>query len=280
MVQEHADVPLIGSVAPPALHVMTFNIRRRMNGLAWRRADRWRHRAPAVRALLRQEQPTIAGLQEVMPDQADTVLVSLGRRYRFVGRGHGRRGTGEACPLFYDAERLELLDWEQTALSEYPHEAGSRSWGNMIPRIAVTARFRDRATGGRFAAVNTHLDPFSARSRVRSADALKAIIGSAPTVLTGDLNAGAGSRTLREMLDGGLRDAWSVAEHRATASVGTFANYRTPRPDRARIDWILVTRDVMVQQAAINARLFAGVWASDHLPVQAVLTLPDEQEQR
>ena len=266
MIDEHAGLPLIGPVAPPALHIMTFNIRRRMDGLAWRRADRWRHRAPAVRARLRLEQPTVAGLQEVMPDQADSVLVSLGRRYRFVGRGHGRRGTGEGCPLFYDAERLELLHWEQTALSEYPHEAGSRTWGNPIPRIAVAARFRDRATGGRFTAVNTHLDPFSPRSRLRSADALKAVIDS-------------GSRTLRDMLDGGLRDAWSIAEHRVTASVGTFANYRTPRPDRARIDWILVTPGVAVQRAAINTRLFAGVWPSDHLPVQAVLSVPDEPEQ-
>jgi endonuclease/exonuclease/phosphatase family metal-dependent hydrolase len=61
--------------------------------------------------------------------------------------------------------------------------------------------------------------------------------------------------------------------------VGTFANYRTPRPDRARIDWILVTPGVAVQRAAINTRLFAGVWPSDHLPVQAVLSIPDEPDQ-
>lgn len=277
--RDDPTAPLIGPIPAPALHVMTFNIRRRMTGLAWRRADRWRHRAPAVRALLREEQPTIAGMQEVMPDQADAVVSALGPRYRFVGRGHGPRGTGEGCPLFYDAERLELLHWEQTALSEYPHEAGSRTWGNVIPRIAVTARFRDRATSLRFTAVNTHLDPFSPRSRVRSADALKAIAGSGPTVVTGDLNAGPGSRTLREMLDGGLQDAWSVAEQQVTASVGTFVNYRTPRPDRARIDWILVTPGVTVQRAAINVRLFEGVWPSDHLPVQAVLSLPGERRQ-
>ncbi|MBW9111593.1 endonuclease/exonuclease/phosphatase family protein [Microbacterium trichothecenolyticum] len=277
MIDELAGAPLIGPVEPPALHVMTFNIRRRMTGLAWRRADRWRHRTPAVRALLGQEQPTIAGMQEVLPDQADAALAALGRRYRFIGRGHGRRGTGEGCPLFYDAERLDLLEWEQTALSEYSHEPGSRTWGNLIPRIAVTARFRDRATGRRFAVVNTHLDPFSPRSRLRSADALKAIIGSGPAVLTGDLNAGPGSRTLREMLDGGLCDAWAVAEQRVTASVGTFVNYRAPRPDRARIDWILVTPGIEVERAAINTRVFGGVWPSDHVPVQAVVTLPDDR---
>ncbi|WP_203582108.1 endonuclease/exonuclease/phosphatase family protein [Microbacterium hibisci] len=274
MADDPAGGPLIGPVPAPALHVMSFNIRRRMTGLSWRRADRWRHRAPAVRALLQQEQPTILGTQETMPDQARAVLAALGGRYRFVGRGHGRDGRGEGCPLFFDDERLELEDWEQTALSNHPCKSGSRTWGNFIPRIAVTARFRDRVTGDSFIAVNTHLDPFSPRSRVRSADALKTMVGSGPAVLTGDLNAGAGSRTLRELLDDGLRDSWAVAEQRVTASVGTFVNYRAPRPDRARIDWILVTPGVAVERAAINARVFGGVWPSDHLPVHAVIALP------
>jgi len=274
MLGERSSVPLVGPVEPPALHIMTLNIRRHSNGVTWRRADPWRHRAPAVRALLRQEQPTVVGLQEAMPDQADAVRAALGAAYRFVGRGHGRRGSGEGCPIFFDAERLELVDWDQAALSDHPREAGSRSWGNLIPRIAVTARFRDRRTGTAFTVVNTHLDPFSPRSRVRSVDALRAMVGHGPSILTGDLNAGEGSRTLRALLDdGGLQDAWTAAARRLTASVGTFAGYRAPRPSRPRIDWIVVTPDVRVASAGINDFRKDGVWPSDHLPVQAVVTV-------
>ena len=272
-------VPVVGPVEPPALHVMTFNIRRRMSGHTWRRADRWRHRAPAVRALLESEQPTILGMQEVMPDQAAAVLGALGTRYRFVGRGHGPRGAGEGCPVFFDADRLELLDWEQSALSDHPHAAGSRSWGNLIPRIVVTARFLDRRTGVALTALNTHLDPFSPRSRVRSVDVLRAMAGRGPSILTGDLNAGETSRTLRALLDdGGLQDAWTAAARRVTASVGTFAHYRPPRPARPRIDWIVVTPDVRVERAAINTFRHRGVWPSDHLPVQAVVSVPARQD--
>ncbi|MDQ7879722.1 endonuclease/exonuclease/phosphatase family protein [Microbacterium sp. QXD-8] len=275
MLEELSGRPLVGPVEPPALHIMTFNIRRRMNGVTWRRADRWRHRATAVRALLQRERPTFVGVQEAMPDQADAVLAALGSAYRFVGRGHGRRGSGEGCPIFFDAERLELLDWDQTALSDHPREAGSRSWGNLIPRIAVTARFRDRRTGSAFTVLNTHLDPFSPRSRVRSVDALRTLVGRGPGILTGDLNAGEGSRTLRALLDdGGLQDAWTAAARRLTAPVGTFAGYRRPRPSRARIDWIVVTPEVKVASAGINTFRHAGVWPSDHLPVQAVMTIP------
>jgi endonuclease/exonuclease/phosphatase family metal-dependent hydrolase len=270
-------VPLIGAVDPPGLHVMTFNIRRRMDGLAWRRADRWRHRVPAVRALLASEQPTLLGVQEAMPDQADDVLAALGRRYRFVGHGRGARRTGEGCPLYFDTERLELLEWEQTALSDHPHRAGSRSWGNLIPRVAVTARFRDRSTDSTFVALNTHLDPFSPHSRLRAVDTLRALVGGGPAILTGDLNAGEASRTLRELLsDGSLTDAWAMAARRVGASVGTFPNYRPPRAGAHRIDWIIVTRDVGVECAGINARRFDGSWPSDHLPVQAVVRVDDE----
>jgi endonuclease/exonuclease/phosphatase family metal-dependent hydrolase len=270
-------VPLIGPVDPPALHVMTFNIRRRMDGLAWRRADRWRHRLAAVRALLASEQPALLGVQEAMPDQAADVLAALGSRYRGVGHGRGARRTGEACPLYFDTERLELLEWEQTALSEHPHHPGSRSWGNPIPRIVVAARLQDRASGASFLALNTHLDPFSPRSRVRSVDALRSFMRPGTAVLTGDLNAGPESRTLRALLaDGSLKDAWADADRRVGPSVGTFANYRAPRAAAPRIDWIVVTPDIAVERAGINARRFDGSWPSDHLPVHAVVRLTGE----
>ena len=62
-----------------------------------------------------------------------------------------------------------------------------------------------------------------------------------------------------------------------TASVGTFAAYREPRAERARIDWILVTAGVDVERAAINTFRLRGVWPSDHLPVQAVITINGER---
>ena len=63
---------LIGVATAPALHVMTFNVRRRLP-LSIRRADRWTGRRRAVDALLTLEQPTVLGVQEAMPGQADAV---------------------------------------------------------------------------------------------------------------------------------------------------------------------------------------------------------------
>ncbi len=200
------------------------------------------------------------------------VLAALGPGHRFVGHGRGRQRTGEGCPIVYDSRRLELIEWRQHALSEHPDQDGSRSWGNVIPRIAVAARFRDVATGSRLGVLNTHLDPFSGRSRIRSVAYVRALVGDDPTIVTGDLNAGDRSRTVGALLaDDLLVDTWTNGGHRLTAAVGTFGGYRMPRPEGSRLDRILVSEGLTVDRVAINARRIDGDWPSDHLPVQAVV---------
>ncbi|MEH0110902.1 endonuclease/exonuclease/phosphatase family protein [Tersicoccus sp. MR15.9] len=268
---------LIGPPARPDVHVMTLNVRRRIR-MTPRRADRWANRRPAVQALVRAERPTVLGVQEAMPDQADALHEALGERYGRVGHGRNADGGGEGCPLFYDAGRLELVGWEQAALSDTPDVPGSTSWGNMVPRIMVLAQLRDRATGALFLAVNTHFDHLSRRSRVRSAEAVRKTVAGhgLPAIVTGDLNAGQRSPSVQTLLaDDALEDAWSAADLRITPPWGTFANYRQPRAGGRRIDWIVTTPDIDVRRAGMNARRPDGVWPTDHLPVQAIVRLPD-----
>lgn len=273
---------LLGPAAPPYLHVMTFNVRRRMNGLTWPPADRWSARRPRVEALLRHERPTILGTQEVLPDQATAIREALGASYRFAGHGRRPGPRGEACPVFYDDARLELRDWRQSALSDRPDEAGSTSWGNVIPRVFVQATFRDRMTSREVTVVNTHLDVFSARARLRAAGELQRLVAaeSLPVIVIGDLNAGPDSAPWRALLsDGALTDAWTAAEALLSPGWATFGGYRAPRRGR-RIDAILTSPDVHVRRAAINAHRFGGGWPSDHLPVQALVTIPAAREAR
>lgn len=98
---------------------MSWNVRRRLRRPSPRAADRWENRAPRVRQLLRTERPTLLGAQEALTDQAEFLRESLGPEYRMLGRGRGAGGRGEGCPILYDAARLELLDWDQAALSAH-----------------------------------------------------------------------------------------------------------------------------------------------------------------
>ncbi|WP_168198551.1 endonuclease/exonuclease/phosphatase family protein [Nesterenkonia sp. NBAIMH1] len=254
---------------------MTWNIRRRSHGPALRAADRWDTRAPHLRDLLRAEMPTVLGVQEALPDQAEWVHAALGDSYGRVGYGRARDAGDEAAPIFYDAQRLELLDWGQHALSRKPGEPGSRSWGSIFPRVFVAASFRDRDTGMRFQMINTHLDHLSAWARLMSARALSAAVQACPTpsFITGDFNTGPAAAPMRHLREAAqMRDAWDAAESRHSEEWGTFSRYRPPRAPGRRIDWILASPSVRVTAAGISTARNAQR-GSDHLPVQAQIEL-------
>ncbi|MET4782488.1 endonuclease/exonuclease/phosphatase family protein [Glaciihabitans sp. UYNi722] len=269
-----ASTALIGPVVAPNLHVMTFNIRRRMTNLNPRLVDRWEHRRPLLKEILETEQPALLGVQEALPDQASFVRHALGERYRSIGYGREVNRRGEGCPIFYDSTRLQLLDWRQTTLSETPDVAGSTTWGNRVPRVVVDATFRDIATGIEFQGVNTHFDNQSREARMRSSAEVRRIVSasSLPAIITGDFNTDVDSDPYDAITAGGVMiDCWNLAEKRLTDAWGTFLNYRPPRHERKRIDWILVTPGVSVQKAGINVTRYERGWPSDHAPVQVVV---------
>lgn len=275
------DPVLIGPVDAPDLQVMTYNVRRRFRRLRPGSPDRWGARKHLVRRILAAEQPTVLGVQEALADQVHFVAESLGPGYRWVGRGRDGSGVGEHCSVFYDARRLALTEWRQRALSATPDTPGSRSWGNLAPRVVVSAAFTDRSTDRRLVVLNTHFDHLSSRSRFASArmvlDLALAELAESPEtsiVVMGDLNSGVSSRVHRELTGGGmLRDTWLVAAERLGPQWGTFSNYRRPRAGGRRIDVILVGPGVEVLRTGINAVRFDGAAASDHEPVQAVVRL-------
>ncbi|APF35698.1 hypothetical protein A9Z40_02285 [Microbacterium arborescens] len=213
-----------------------------------------------------------------MPDQADLVRASLGTSYRFVGHGRNADGRGEGCPIFFDTERLELTGHAQLALSETPAVAGSASWGNPVPRVVVRASFLDRVTGSVLTVFNTHLDVFSARSRLRSAWLLHDLAAKTPgpVVVMGDLNAGPGSAPVAALLSGDLVDAWHAAEMRTTALWDTYGGYHPPRVRKGPIDWIAVDRGTRVTRAAIDTRMIDGAAPSDHLGAHVLLRLGED----
>jgi len=277
------ELSFVGPVEAPGLHVMSYNIRRRMPHLNPRSPDRWEHRKPLIGRLLGTELPSLLGVQEALPDQAKAVRRALGSRYAVIGYGRQADRRGEGCPILYDRDRLGLLGWEQTALSDTPLVQASATWGNRVPRVVVDARFRDLATGVEFQAVNTHFDHISRTSRLASAGRLREIVeGSGlPAVVTGDFNTDAGSAPYELMMESAaLVDTWYRAAERLSGLWGTFLDYRPPVRERKRIDWILVAPDAEVEKAGINVLRYPEGWPSDHAAVQAVLRFADRRGRR
>ena len=257
---------------------MTWNVRRPVPTLRADSPDRWERRRPVIRAVLQRARPSLLGVQEAMPEQLDWIVESTGAEW--IGRGRDRDGSGEHCAILYDPARLRVTRWDQHALSRRPTVPGSRGWGAALPRIFVVADMVDTATGAAFRVINTHLDHVSPLARRRSAELLRQVARARwgtwrdrlPTVLLGDANAAAGSTPFR-ILQVELADAWSVAARRSTPEWRTRSAYRAPRPGR-RIDWILASPEIAVDDVAIAAFRLDGRAGSDHDPVQAVLRLP------
>lgn len=273
---------LIGPTTPEQLHVMSMNIRCDLSGGVGGtqpgEADHWPERRPWLIDLLGRERPTVLGVQEALFGQLSAIEEAL-PGHRRVGYGREGGSHGEHAAIFYDAERFEMLSWDQFWLSETPEVIGSTTWGHTVTRIVVRAQLRDLATGREFTVLNTHFDHESETARRRSARALTELVtgSSVPVIVTGDFNAAAHASDAYTALvtEGPTVDAWDTAQARLTPAWGTFPDYRAPIEDGERIDWILTSEDVTTVRAAINvSRGDEGRFPSDHAAVQALIELP------
>jgi endonuclease/exonuclease/phosphatase family metal-dependent hydrolase len=272
------DGPSVTGVAGDELHVMTFNLRYASDTPP----NSWPERRPVMRQLLLQERPDIIGTQEGLYQQLRDIESDLPAYYDSVGEGREGGSRGEAMQIFYDSRRLRALEYDHYWLSDTPELVGSKTWGGCCPRMVTWIRFADQRTGAQFYVLNTHLEAFDATARSKSADLILQRMAedfdpALPVLMTGDFNEPAREgRTVYDKLvaDGPMVDTWVTAKERS-ALYATFHGYRPLTPNGDRIDWILSTPGVEARYAAINTFSKQGQFPSDHLPVQAVVTLPD-----
>ncbi|WP_282699941.1 endonuclease/exonuclease/phosphatase family protein [Streptomyces sp. CC219B] len=259
---------------PRRLEVMSFNLRFASTA----EPHSWAVRRPVMRELLRREAPHVIGTQEGLFPQLLDIDTDLGPHYAWVGTGRLRGSHDESMAVFYDRRRLTPLEYDHFWLSDTPYVIGSNTWGASFARMVTWVRFRERREGGReFYVLNTHFDHASPYARTRSAGLLAERIGgldaSLPVVVTGDFNVAARKDPVYDaVLGAGLVDTWETARARG-ALYGTFHGYRPLTPGGDRIDWILTTPGVITHWAQINTFAEDGQYPSDHLPVQASLSL-------
>lgn len=237
------------------LRLMSFNLRRDVE----RDGDnRWAQRRAAVAALVRRHAPHVLGTQEGLAHQ----LVDLDAMLPGMARVGGcRRGDGsdEHTAILYDPRRLILVASGDLWLSDTPGEAGSRTWGNRLPRMVTWARFTDQETGHSFTVANTHLDHESAESRMRSAFFLAERLPNA--LLMGDFNDMPGGA-----LHARFTSRWSDA-HQADPGRGFGTFHGWTGEARDRLDWVLVPRHMRALAHRVLHEPVQGRYVSDHHPV-------------
>ena len=266
-----AIVSLPAHAADLPLRIMSFNIRLPVESDG---VDYWETRKPLAVRMLREQQPDVIGLQELVKSQADYLAKAL-PQYAWFGRGREADGGGEYMGVFYRKDRLKVVESGDFWLSDTPEVPGSITWDHPHPRMVTWALFEQRTNGKRFYLLNTHL-PYREQdeaARVKGASAiarhLSTLPADVPVVLTGDFNTTPASE-VHAVLARTLQDAWTTAP-RVEGSEATFHGF-TGKADR-RIDWILV-KGVRLESVTSVTTRWNGRYPSDHFPLVVTLRLP------
>ena len=265
-------------VAPPALTVMSYNIRYATDRDG---VNSWSNRKEWLADQVRFHAPTVLGIQEGLREQVaflDSSLVDYA--YLGVGRDDGRTG-GEYSAIFYDTTRLSALRSGTFWLSPTP-EKPSVGWDAAMERICTYGLFQDRRSGDTLWVFNTHFDHIGEQARAESARLIlqqrEALDPRGyPVVLTGDLNLEPHSEPIR-LLSEQLADARHAATDLVFGPEGTFNGFQFDRAPERRIDYIFVSPAIRVRRYAVLSDSKELRYPSDHLPVWAEIELSGEGE--
>lgn len=270
------------SQTPTRVIVLTFNIRylSLKDGL-----NSWPFRLDKVAITLQFHQVDVAGLQEVLWPQLETLVQALpGYKWIGVGREDGQK-KGEFNPIFYRQDRIKIIHWGTFWLSEQPRLPGKLGWDADCPRLVTWAKMRLLKEKQEFYMLNTHFDHVGEKARLESARLIKkwlrqnVLSSNLPVIITGDFNCTPEEEPYRLLtqpdLDGpALVDVYCESLTPPYGSTFTFNGFQDRVFAGQRIDYIFGLNINCVLRCGILSLRWDGRYSSDHFPVLAEVELP------
>lgn len=253
-----------GGAASDDVKVMSYNIR-------YDNPDDgeniWDNRKPATVGMLRDIHPDIFGVQEAMVNQVRYIeencpeYISIG-----VGRDDGKEG-GEFMSIFYDKNKIEVIDSGTIWLSQTPEKPG-RGWDAACFRTCTWGLFRCIGSGRKFYYANTHLDHIGKVARKEGLALILKFIGGMntcnyPFILTGDFNMAPSDHALEPV-------AAVMTNAAGDNSIPTCNKWG--RKPGTMIDYIFHTGFSLCKDYRVIDRQYAEIpYLSDHWPITATL---------
>ncbi|WP_294304719.1 endonuclease/exonuclease/phosphatase family protein [uncultured Chryseobacterium sp.] len=253
------------------LKVMSFNIRLNVDS---DKENSWTNRKEDVVDLLMYYHPDYFGVQEALPDQMKDIKNGLKNYdYTGVGRDDGKE-KGEFSAIFYDTNRLQIVNSGTFWLSETP-EKPSKGWDAALNRICTYAVFKDKKSKKEFMALNLHFDHVGNVARVKSSELILKKIKeinpkNLPVTVSGDFNLTEDSEPIK-IMSKNLKDSFYHSETKHYGPKGTFTGFDVNEVPKERIDYIFVKGFSIKSHRHINDRRENLLYPSDHFPVLAEL---------
>lgn len=254
-----------------ALRLMSINIRLDTpdDGI-----NQWKNRKDDLCFEIMKHNPHVFGVQEALNNQMVDLRKCL-KGYKSIGvaRDDGKK-QGEFSALFYKKRLLKPVRSGTFWLSETPDVPGSRGWDAACNRVVTWAEFKDRRTGNKFVAFNTHFDHLGDTARVESAQLIirkvAELANDLPVVLMGDFNVTAKHRAYRILTYPENEVVLTDSRLKANNKAGPDYTWVTFNPDFKAIDiidFIFTSLEVEVLNHNIIDFRESGRYLSDHLPV-------------
>ena len=247
--------------------VMTFNIRLSLDS---DKENSWNNRKEETMALMTYYHPDIMGVQEAVPQQMRDMKAKL-TNYDYIGVGRDDgKDAGEYSAIFYDKNRLKVLESGTFWLSETP-DVPSKGWDAAYPRICTDGLFKDSKTGKKFWALNLHFDHVGNVARVKSSQMILERIKKMnpknyPLVLTGDFNLTEDSEPI-QIMSKSLDDSFYHTKIPHYGPKATWQAFDVNTIAKDRIDYIFVKGFTVLTNRTINDRRSNNLYPSDHFPV-------------
>lgn len=248
------------------LKVMTYNIRL---DIASDGENAWPNRKDFLSSQVLFLSPDVLGVQEARPNQVLDLKTML-PEYKFIGKGRDGGQEGEHSGIFYNPEKLVLESEDTFWLSETPEKV-SKGWDAAYPRVCTYGLFRLKDSKQKVWVFNTHFDHVGGTAQKEGMNLIlerikKLNTKNYPVVLMGDLNVVPTSEV--------LTNATSVlVDTKKEAKVvfgpeGTFNGFQYHEPVTRRIDYILVSKELMsVEKYATLSSAIDFKFPSDHFPI-------------
>ncbi len=233
--------------------------------------DSWEHRKDMVNGLVRFHDFDIFGTQEGFHHQIMDILEPGGYDYVGGGRDDGK-DAGEHSAIIYKKDRFLVLYNGDFWLSETPDIPGKGWDATCCNRICSWAKFKDIESGKEFFFFNVHYDHEGVEARRQSSflltNKIREIAGGYPVIATGDFNAVPDSEPVQIIMkDGLLNDSYAISLKPPYGTFGTFNSFILGGLKQERIDYVWVTKDIMVNKYGVLNDVHHGHFPSDHFPV-------------
>ncbi len=249
------------------LKIMTYNLRydNENDGL-----NMWENRKELILSQINYYEPDVFGTQEGLYHQLSWLDENL-ENYNYAGIGREGGTKGEYSAVFYNSEKLNVIETQTFWISETPDKI-SKGWDANHFRVCTYVLFEEIISNRKFFVFNVHLDHRSDIAREKGTKLILEKIKNIndknlPCFFMGDFNLTPDQSPIKSICEE-MFDSRNVCLTRPFGPEETFCDFDICNPPQKRIDYIFVDKkNITVTKYAALVNVRNTRYPSDHYPV-------------